>query len=1014
MKHRNNNQQKGLPSRLRRAALASCLFLAAHAAWAQEPQTISLDVPRIVPVSPEAAMMEKFQSYPVDHCTGVPEITIPLYEIDLGELTVPVTLSYHASGLKPKERSGIAGTGWTLNLEPSIMREVNGTPDDAGAGWFERYKDWEHEDEAKADNQVDTYPDKFIYRLPHGGGSGFFHLRHQPLQTSPRTNDRVEYHDASGMEITDERGFRYSFAGTVEKSGAYVTRWLCDGIYSPRNGEQLIAFSYWTREGILHPSLYYNLDNRLVFASKDCDWDRRVMMFDEKGQHYYRLRPGANEYEEPVYEPSSREECGLSYAPGSSFVAGDLSQAYLREASFMGCLLEASYRSAGDAEAATLSTVLDEITVTDASGTLVRRIRFHITPYNSGTSLTKLDSVVISAPGVESRVYRFSYKDSGSVPSIYTTAVDHWGFCNGREAGEGKTVPSVRQEVRIDRSGFANYGTYTAVYEGADREPHAEWAQIGLLTSVTTPQGVRTTFGYEGNAAAFRDSSKDKPHRDYLHPVGGVRLAQAESVDTRTGKRMCTYYTYGLTRPEEEGYEPVWGGGAVKHLVTQRDYFSKLVVVDGDPVTHAIWKEHLEFYSSMPVSNITFGNGSAVMYNVVEESVMGDDGSQHRTMYYYEADWHRFEDVLTWDDSDPEGSVRELLSSGITESTECLVRPEPYRPHEPSDDFTPGASHRMEGALLRTDFYRDGELVSRRENVWEEKKFWDAQRVYTSFDRQVLSLTDLYDPWLENDPVPFLQYDFIPDVHTFRMLSGTRELRFHRSGTRTDTLAVEQAHAYTYDFLDPFHPLRPVRTETRRSDGVLAADDYEYHPGYPSTLSFHRHTEAGDTAERRVEFVAGTPLPKRVQERSGGTAWRDAVVYTERDGNNNPAELRGRDGTPVCFLWGYCNRFPVAKVENATLEEVYAAMGSFVPEEMAARDEPTAEERAKLDALREKLPGARVTVYRYHPVHGLVSATDPNGVVTEFTYDGYGRLTESSFLDADAQKAVTEKYVYKF
>ena len=79
MKHRNNNPKNSLPSRLRRAALASCLaLLSAHAAWGQEPQTISLDVPRIVPVSPEAAMMEKFQSYPVDHCTGVPEITIPL------------------------------------------------------------------------------------------------------------------------------------------------------------------------------------------------------------------------------------------------------------------------------------------------------------------------------------------------------------------------------------------------------------------------------------------------------------------------------------------------------------------------------------------------------------------------------------------------------------------------------------------------------------------------------------------------------------------------------------------------------------------------------------------------------------------------------------------------------------------------------------------------------------------------------------------------------------------------
>ena len=85
---------------------------------------------RIVPISPEASSMERNQSYPVDYCTGVPSITIPLYEIVAGEVTIPITLSYHASGLKPKERSGFAGTGWTLNLEPSIMREIKDTADD--------------------------------------------------------------------------------------------------------------------------------------------------------------------------------------------------------------------------------------------------------------------------------------------------------------------------------------------------------------------------------------------------------------------------------------------------------------------------------------------------------------------------------------------------------------------------------------------------------------------------------------------------------------------------------------------------------------------------------------------------------------------------------------------------------------------------------------------------------------------------------------------------------------------
>ena len=84
--------------------------------------------------------MEKYRSYPVDYCTGVPNITIPLYEIVAGDITIPVSLSYHASGLKPKERSGLAGTGWTLNLEPSIMREVKGLADSDTYGWFNTRK----------------------------------------------------------------------------------------------------------------------------------------------------------------------------------------------------------------------------------------------------------------------------------------------------------------------------------------------------------------------------------------------------------------------------------------------------------------------------------------------------------------------------------------------------------------------------------------------------------------------------------------------------------------------------------------------------------------------------------------------------------------------------------------------------------------------------------------------------------------------------------------------------------
>ncbi len=42
---------------------------------------------------------------------------------------------------------------------------------------------------------------------------------------------------------------------------------------------------------------------------------------------------------------------------------------------------------------------------------------------------------------------------------------------------------------------------------------------------------------------------------------------------------------------------------------------------------------------------------------------------------------------------------------------------------------------------------------------------------------------------------------------------------------------------------------------------------------------------------------------------------------------NNVAEIRGKDGTPITFLWGYQNRFPIARIENATREQVLLKMG---------------------------------------------------------------------------------------
>ena len=60
----------------------------------------SLQIPRQIPPSPTAASLGIYGAVPVGHYTGIPQIEIPLYEIKCGSLTIPISLSYHASGIR--------------------------------------------------------------------------------------------------------------------------------------------------------------------------------------------------------------------------------------------------------------------------------------------------------------------------------------------------------------------------------------------------------------------------------------------------------------------------------------------------------------------------------------------------------------------------------------------------------------------------------------------------------------------------------------------------------------------------------------------------------------------------------------------------------------------------------------------------------------------------------------------------------------------------------------------------
>ena len=61
------------------------------------------ELPKVVPPSPEASALFKFNEIPVSLNNGLHNTSIPLLEISAGGLNLPISLSYHSRGIQVNE-----------------------------------------------------------------------------------------------------------------------------------------------------------------------------------------------------------------------------------------------------------------------------------------------------------------------------------------------------------------------------------------------------------------------------------------------------------------------------------------------------------------------------------------------------------------------------------------------------------------------------------------------------------------------------------------------------------------------------------------------------------------------------------------------------------------------------------------------------------------------------------------------------------------------------------------------
>lgn len=152
--------------------------------------------------SPSATEIVRHERIPVSYFNGLPSIDIPLYTIQSKDITFPLSLSYHASGIKVNQYPTMVGLGWNMNLG-AITRVVNGLPDETcgkdiadskgmsyniqeNTGYYYSSGFMDREDWASEQRLIDHYissqtlkydiePDEFVINAYGLSGSIFFY-----------------------------------------------------------------------------------------------------------------------------------------------------------------------------------------------------------------------------------------------------------------------------------------------------------------------------------------------------------------------------------------------------------------------------------------------------------------------------------------------------------------------------------------------------------------------------------------------------------------------------------------------------------------------------------------------------------------------------------------------------------------------------------------------------------------------------------------------------------------------
>lgn len=900
---------------------------------------VSLSAHSQSPIS-DAAGLAHNVNVPVNLYNGSASIDVPLYSIPANNgSSVPVGLSYNASGIKVKEPASSVGLGWDLYAGGAITRIVRGKPDIATAS-----VNPDGTTIAGVMSQVwagkDSERDLFYYSFPGGGGKFVMDENLTDIYTLPYTDIDISF-DVTNNKFTirDPYGNEYIYSTTET------------GYYNETSG-----------------STYPNSDIHYTAT-----WHLSKINFlgqpDSKGITFLYTVLGESSGERSIAYKDVRVACNQTsyteYGNGKLRIKTRTIGRRLDRIQFPRGEVIFLF-GINNREDLPGSKPLAGIIVKDDDLNVVQQYTFNTSYFNAGDSFykndtyndknggsctapeckrLKLESIDLELSGQTLNYRTFDYSndktfhstqgwDLYELPRRDSEYYDHWGYFT-----HDNTTTYNEYTYSPYNSGGNNFSV-----SGMNRAPTA-YVMANLLTKMVLPTGGYTTIEYQAHGASWGS---------------GARIWKIKTFDEDNVLSGGKEYTYaGIETNGSINYAYKRGAETIScYNTSTQSYEPKSVDI-------------LRFYS-YSLNNFLDMGGPNTGYGKVTETDLKGNGSVE----------HFFLNFSDRTESSPVKSVYIATSTGGTQGTILSSNGPPFS----------GKSmtyYDRGGEYLTRVYDQTGTLLSETETIFnKENTLVNTQKNVTAFHEEIIGNSKKYiisEYTIKSRPVIVTStrstsyegaqsiinntyYYYHSSYPTLLLRTETvdadgnryrTKMRYHHDIITSPISTSAAADVKGLDALRvnkangiPIETVSSVQKAGSSTYLVLGAS-FGTFKEYGSTDKFVGHYQS-----RSLALAA--PTSTGFTETSLNTAKTTFVIDSDYrltntlnsfDTNGNLTSSTGGDGITTTYA--------------------YDATGDY---------------------MLSKSANGFTTAYEHYPLVGIHRVTDPNNKVTEYEYDGLQRL----------------------